>query len=114
MMKSFKTKTLAILMAAGLLLPGCASEPFVVGKIGAPIEVDAVTVYYVDRPVCEFETVAHLVMEYPYFSLQGAVNAMRAQAAELGADGLYVEQSQRLPGRDYVATGRAIRCVSGS
>ena len=101
-----------VLCLCGVLLAGCSSEPFVVGEIGSPKPVEAVEIFYIDRPDCEFETIAHLVMETPYFSLQGAVNAMRTQAAELGAEGLFVEQTQRLPGRDYVATGRAIKCIS--
>ncbi len=111
-MKNLMANNWVALCLCGVLLAGCSSEPFVVGEVGSPKPVDAVKIYYIDRPACEFKTIAHLVMETPYFYLQGAVNAMRMQAAELGAEGLFVEQTQRLPGRDYVATGRAIKCIS--
>lgn len=110
-MKKFVAKHWIVIAFTSSLVMGCSSEPFVVGKAGPPRSVESVKIYYIDRPDCQFETIAHLVMETPYFSLQGVINAMRQQAAELGAEGLYVEQTQRLPGRDYVATGRAVRCV---
>ena len=100
-----------VLLACAAGVSGCSSKPFVVGQPREAVTVEEVTVFYAERPACEFETIAHLKMENPYYSLQSLVLAMRLQAAELGAEVLYVEQTRRLPGREYVGTGRAISCV---
>ena len=112
-MSKVKRKNLAAGFATVVCvtLAGCSSKPFVVGKTGDALPAEDVIVYYAKRPVCEFETIAHLKMENPYFSLQTLVNEMRLQAAELGAEAVYVEETRRLPGREYVGTGRAIRCT---
>lgn len=94
-----------------LCIGGCSSTALVVGKPGDAVAVEEVVVFFARRPDCAFETIAHLKMENPYYSLQALVVGMRQQAAELGADALLVEQTRRLPGREYVGTGRAIRCT---
>ncbi len=102
---------IVIFLCVLLLLSGCASQPFIVGSPGEAVQTDSVVVYYAQRPVCEFETIAYLKMENPHLSLQSLVLGMRLEAAKLGADALYVEHTRRLPGRNYVGTGRAIRCT---
>ncbi len=102
----------ACLVTSGLLA-GCASEPFVTGRVGEPVSAESVVIYYINKPDCDYETIAYLVMERPLYSRQALADALRNQAAELGASAVYIEQTQRLPGREYVGTARAIRCITG-
>ena len=102
-----------ILATCVLGIMGCSSKPLVVGQPRDAVPVEEVAVYFAERPDCDIETVAHLKMENPYYSLQSLVLAMRLQAAELGAELLIVEQTRRMPGREYVGTGRAVNCAAG-
>ena len=93
------------------LLAGCAQPPLIVAGQGDAVEPERVRIYYPDRPRCDFETLAHLQASGGYLSLQSMVSKMRQQAAEIGADGLYVVHTQRLDILEYVGTAKAIRCL---
>ena len=93
------------------LLAGCAQPPLIVAGQGAALEPERVTVYYPDRPRCDFETLAYLQASGGYLSLKSMVDKMRKQAAAVGADGLYVVHTQRLDILEYVGTAKAIRCL---
>ncbi|MDH3390119.1 MAG: hypothetical protein OEN02_19705 [Gammaproteobacteria bacterium] len=100
-----------ILLLASYSLPGCAEKAVLVGKPGPAVEAEEVVTYYIDRPRCNFETVAHIRVNGGYFSLESMLRNMRRQAAELGASGLYVLQTQQLEIREYLGTAKAIRCL---
>ena len=80
---------MAILLSSCSLL-ACVESNLVVGQPGASIKSEDVVVYFIDRPPCNFETIAHISMNGGYFSLESMVRGMRQQAASVGATGLYV------------------------
>ncbi|MEM7564924.1 MAG: hypothetical protein AAF353_18030 [Pseudomonadota bacterium] len=102
---------LSITLSLGLL-SACAAPPMVIGQPRASIDETDVVIYYIERPQCNFETVALLEISGGYFSLQRLLAKMRNQAAELGASGLYVTHTQQLDLKEYVGTAQAIRCTS--
>ena len=95
-----------------LLGAGCAAPPLVVGPPRAPLASDDVVVYFVDRPRCHFETLAHLRVEGGYLSLQSMVDKLRRQAAALGASGVYVLETQQSSMKDFRGSAKAIRCLA--
>jgi len=101
----------ALLVGISCLLNACSQPPLVVGQSSAPIAVEDVVVYYVERPRCDFETIAHLQATGGYYSLESMFRNLRRQAAELGASGLYVLQTQQLDVKEYLGTAKAIRCL---
>ena len=96
-----------------MLIAACATPPLVVGPPRAPLADDDVVVYFIDRPRCNFETLAHLRVEGGYLSLQSMVDKMRAQAADLGASGVYVLETQQSSMKDFRGSAKAIRCLAG-
>ncbi|MDH3220025.1 MAG: hypothetical protein OEO19_10890 [Gammaproteobacteria bacterium] len=100
-----------LLLLACYSLSGCAEKAVLVGQPGPVIAAEEVVTYYIDRPSCNFETVAHIRASGGYFSLESMLANMRRQAAELGASGLYVLQTQRLEIREFMGTAKAIRCL---
>lgn len=99
-----------ILPCAGLLA-GCMQPALVIGPQRAAIASEDVVIYYADRPHCRFETIAHIQAEGGFFSLQTMFGNMRRQAAEIGASGLYVLQTQRSEMKEYSGSAKAIRCL---
>lgn len=93
------------------LLCGCVQPPLLVGNTGPAVAPEQVVVYFPDRPDCDFETVAHLQINGGYLSLESMFRKMRQQAAEIGANGLYVIHVQRMEIREYLGNAKAIRCV---
>jgi len=106
-----KKTSLAIYLLSSLLLSGCVEPAMVVGNPSAAVENEAVNIYYLDRPDCNFETIAHINVTGGYFSLQTMFRNMRREAAQVGADGLYVLHTQQLPTREFLGTAKAIRCL---
>ncbi len=104
-----------LLSIALLLLLGsaCAAPALVVGPPRAPLASEDVVVYFVDRPRCNFETLAHLRVQGGYLSLQSMVAKMRQQAAEVGASGVYVLETQQSSMKDFRGSAKAIRCLAG-
>ena len=107
-MKNIHTTALIPLI---ILLSGCVQPPLMVGKAGPAVPPEQVVVYFPDRPSCNFETVAHLQINGGYLSLESMFRKMRQQAAEIGADGLFVLHAQRMEIREYLANAKAIRCL---
>lgn len=99
------------LMLSNCLLSGCVESTLVVGQPGTAIKSEEVTVYYIDRPSCKFETIALIKVSGGYYSLDTIVEGMRQQAASVGANGLYVLQTQQLEIKEYLGTAKAIRCL---
>ena len=92
------------------LLAGCAQSPFVVGPVREPLASNDVVIYYIDRPPCNFETIAHLRTDGGYLSLNSMVEKLRQQAAEIGASGLYVYHTQQSELKEFSGSAKAIRC----
>jgi hypothetical protein len=105
-----KVPVLLLLMPA-LLLGGCAEPMLVVAQPGEATSYEAVSIYYPDRPRCNFETIAHIKVTGGYFSLGAVFSKMRQQAAEVGASGLYVLQTRQLDNKEFLGTAKAIRCL---
>lgn len=93
------------------LFSGCASPPLIIAKPGEPSASETVEIYYLSRPPCDFETIAHIQIQGWYFTLDSLLRNMRRQAAAVGANGLYVLQTQQLEMKDYTGTAKAIRCL---
>ena len=100
------------LIFAVIALGGCAHPPMMLGQPRAELVSEDVVVYFIDRPQCNFETVAYLQVDGGYFSLNSLLERMRQQAAEIGASGLYVLHTQRSELKDYRGSAKAIRCLS--
>ena len=94
------------------LTASCASGPLIVGPLGATQKLEDITVYFVSRPQCNFQTIAWIQIEGGYFSQNSMINEMREQAAEAGAGGLYVLHTAQSEMKDYSGTAKAIRCDS--
>ena len=103
---------LSLLTASLILLSACAETPLLVGQPGPALAGEEVSIYYAKRPRCDFETIAHIRVTGGYFTLDSMIKKMRSEAAELGANGLYVLETRQLENREYLATAKAIRCLS--
>ncbi len=101
-----------LLTTSLILLIACAETPLVVGQPGPALAGEEVSIYFAKRPRCDFETIAHLRITGGYFTMESMVKKMRSEAAELGANGLYVLETRQLENREYLATAKAIRCLS--
>ena len=94
------------------LLSACAEPALIIGQTRTSIDEEDVVIYYIERPACNFETVAHIQVNGGYYSLQKMLTGMRQQAAEVGAGGLYVLHTQQLVFKEYIGVAKAIRCRS--
>ena len=99
-----------LLLFASHWLTACVYTA-VVSQPGPAINSEEVTVYFIERPSCDFETIAHIKVTGGYFTLKSMVGGMRQRAAMVGADGLYVLQTQQLAIKEYLGTAKAIRCL---
>ena len=106
-----KYRLIPALLIIVAVLGGCAESTLLIGQPGAVIAGEDVVVYYIDRPRCNYETVAHIRVNGNYYSLRSMLDFMRSKAGELGASGLYVLQTQQLDIKDYLGTAKAIRCL---
>ena len=91
-------------------LAGCITSTLV-GESGPALNSDDVVVYYIDRPACNFETVAYISAKGGFYTLNSMLRRMRQEAASAGANGLYVLQTQQSTIKEYLATAKAIRCL---
>ncbi len=55
-----KNSLMLALLLSSYPLSGCVESTLVVGKTGPGINSAEVIVYFIDRPACNFETVAHI------------------------------------------------------
>ena len=106
-----KNSLFLTLLLSSLLLVGCAEPALVIGQPVAGSDSQRVTIYYIERPSCNFETLAHIRITGGYFSLDSMLAKMQEQAVEVGADGLYVLHTQQLDVKEYLGTAKAIRCL---
>ena len=102
---------ITFILLCAFWLCACVEPAIVTGQPGPALSSEEVDVYYVERPRCEFETVAHIRVNGGYFSLQAMLRNMRQEAAELGAGGLYVLETRTLDNREVIGTAKAIRCL---
>ena len=100
-----------IAVALFLVLTACAKPIVMVGMASESIDPDEVRLYYPHRPKCEFETIGYLEVNGGYYSRASLFAKMQDQAAEIGADGVYVTEARQLDIFEYVGTARAIRCL---
>ena len=105
-----KKSLLLSLALSSYALSGCINSTLV-GQPGTSIASEDVVLYYIDRPACNFATVAHIQVTGGYYSLGSMLDSMRQQAAMVGADGLYVLQTQQLDIKEFLGTAKAIRCL---
>ncbi len=106
-----KTFTAFTLLLSSLLLSGCVEPSLVVGQPGPSLASEEVSIYYIERPRCNFQTIAHIKVTGGYFSLDAMLRNMRREAAQVGASGLYVLHSQQLDTKEFLGTAKAIRCL---
>lgn len=102
---------ISILMLCIVWLSGCASPALVVGQTAPALDAEEVDIYYVDRPRCNFETIAYLRSTGGYISLASMFRKMRSEAGKLGASGVYVLETRQLETREFLGTAKAIRCL---
>lgn len=93
------------------LATGCVSPVIIVGEQGEAIDYESVKVFYTRRPACEFETIGYLRVGGGYYSLAALLGRMRQQAADIGAESVYVLETRRLDIFEYIGTAKAIRCL---
>ena len=103
---------ISFLLLSAFCLCACVEPSLVVGQPGPALASEEVEIYYVERPRCNFETVAHIRVSGGYFTLESMFRNMRRKAAELGAGGLYVLETRMLETREFIGTAKAIRCLS--
>jgi len=106
--RSLKTITLFIIL---VFVNACAHPVLMVGKTSESIDADNVQLFYAQRPGCKFETVGYLRIEGGSYSLSSLFRRMQNQAADVGANGVYVIETHRLDIFEYIGTARAIRCL---
>jgi hypothetical protein len=94
-------------------LTGCAEPIVMVGEASDAIDPAEVKLYYTQRPKCEFETVGYLEINSGHYSRASLFSKMQEQAAEVGADGVYVIEARQLNISEHIGSARAIRCLSG-
>lgn len=92
------------------LLSGCGLNPLIVGQPGNAVNSDEVSIAYINRPRCNFETIAWIQVDGGYYSEAALIEAMRQSAAELGADSLFVLQTRQNELKEFRATAKAVRC----
>lgn len=100
------------LAALGFLLCACSVPALIVGQPGEETGMENVQIFFHQRPACNFDTIALIRIEGGYYSLAMMLNAMRRQAAEVGAGGLYVLHTEQLELKEYIGSAKAIRCLS--
>ena len=105
------SRPMIVTLLACLMLVACAQPPLITGRPGAAVDSSEVAIYYAQRPVCRFETVAELSAS-GYFSLQSMFSSMRRDAAVLGADAVYVVHTQQTEMKEFLGSAKAIRCLS--
>jgi hypothetical protein len=101
---------LFFVLIMGLYIAGCAHPITIVGEVGPEIDADRVDIYYPDSPKCNFNTVAYIRVEGGFYSLNSLIKHMRLQAANVGADAVYIMQTQRLDIKQFTGVAKAIKC----
>lgn len=105
-----KNSLVAVMLLSSLHLLGCVEPALVIGQPAASTSERDVVIYYIDRPRCNFETLAHIRATGGFYSLASMLKNMQKQAARVGANGLYVLHTQQMDMKEYLGTAKAIRC----
>lgn len=108
-----KTSILTGLLIAAGICGGCANSTLLVGQQRAAIDSEDVVLYFYERPRCNFETIAWIEMTHGVFGVEQMLADMRQAAAEVGASGLVLIQSQQLSLIETAGSAKAIRCLTG-
>jgi hypothetical protein len=98
------------LLIVGLMITACTPPMVLVGAPEPEIDREIVKVFYPQRPNCNFDTIGYILVEGGFYSLNALIEHMQSQAAEVGATGVYVTQTQRLDIKEYIGVATAIRC----
>ena len=95
-----------------IALSACVQPILLVGEKTKPIQADKVSIYYAQRPDCEYEIIGYLRINGGYYSQASLFRTMQWKAAEVGADGVFVHETRRLDILEYIGAASAIRCIS--
>ncbi len=99
-----------MLLITILLVAACATGiTEVTGPVGKAIETDDVRVIY-QRPDCDFIEVARIDMPGNYFNRVRLIDAMRAEAAKLGAEILQIIDLETVGSSEFRGSARALHC----
>ena len=101
---------LIFLLILATQIISCAHPVIIVGKTGGSIDASDVDIYYPELPKCNFNTIAYIRVEGGFYSLNSLIEHMRSQAANVGADALYIMQTQRLDIKEFTGVAKAIQC----
>ena len=97
-----------------IVLTGCVQPILLVGEKTEPLQADKVSIYYAQRPDCEYEIICYLRINGGYYSQSALFRTMQSKAAEVGADGVFIHETRRLDILEYIGSASAIRCISSS
>lgn len=98
------------LLLMALQIVGCARPVTIVGEQRRANDLDKVVIYYPDLPKCNFNSIAYIRVEGGFYSLIALIDHMRSQAAKVGADAVYIMQTQRLDIKEFTGVAKAIQC----
>ncbi len=104
---------LFVIIASISLIVACAPPMVLTGVKTESIHPDKVRLYFTQRPECDYDKVGYLRINGGYYSQSSLFRAMQRQAAMVGADGVYVQETHQLDILEFVGTATAIRCSSG-
>lgn len=94
-----------------LLITGCTgSSVLISGRVSEAVEPNDVELFYSRRPNCEFDEIAVIQIPGGYFNPANLVKALRARAANLGANAVHILFVQRVGASEYFGQARALRC----
>jgi hypothetical protein len=100
------TLALALLPILAACAPG---STVVTGPVADPLPMTDVQLLY-RRPDCDFIEVARIEIPGNYFNRLRLIDALRAEAARLGADRLQIIDLETVGSSEYRGTARALRC----
>ncbi len=74
-------------------------------------EKTRIEIYYPNLPSCDYKIVGYIEANGFYFSKQSLFQGLAEEAAKIDADGVIIEFIKQLGIKEYVASGKAIRCL---
>ncbi len=106
-LRTFYTSAISI-----VALSACVQPLLLVGEKTKAIQANKVSIYYAQRPDCEYEIVGYLRINGGYYSQSALFRTMQWKAAEVGAGGVFIHETRRLDILEYIGSASAIRCIS--
>jgi hypothetical protein len=91
-------------------LTACISNTVITGEATEEVEVSKVKVLYASLPECDFDVIAQIEIPGNYYSRASLVNALREEAAEIGASAVQITYIQQIGASEYLGSARALRC----